>query len=498
MRRHCRAMNRTFFIATLILVGILAWGCVGKKAAMPEPPAATTDAEKMGDVLMQADQADQALAQYRQAEAQGASKASVSFRKGFAYMANKQFQEALDMFIVATVADPTMVLAVEGAGMASLEMGELDKAKGLFERCVQMVPDYPIPHAYLSAIAHFQNNTDVALAERKLAVKLFKDEEALRPSLMQAFKMAERGLAASLTGGSEEIPFDQSSREIDGADSSGGKRMVEDSDSSGGGSMIYSDRTEAMRWFMAADSVNIQGQRSTESLIVGRVEKGDRIRAGYLKDGWYAVFPLSAGEEAAESEAVGYVPRNMLKPVLPEGAVADVDVDITSGRGKSPNPKATPKPDPQPEATSDPDMVIIKVDPEEKSQDSGAKPRPTAVSPRPTAGPRITATPAASGNDADEGDSGKEKTHLYTILESSWAEPAEAMARVKDLKAKGVMARIKPVDLGKKGVWQRVMIGFFDNPHEAEEYKKSLSAEHGLKGLNILRDGKFFQPIESK
>jgi hypothetical protein len=67
--------------------------------------------------------------------------------------------------------------------------------------------------------------------------------------------------------------------------------------------------------------VRIRADRSTDSDIVGMLEKGDAVLADQLEDDWYAVYaPDVAGR--APDEALGYVYAPLLKPVPEPKATA--------------------------------------------------------------------------------------------------------------------------------------------------------------------------------
>ena len=62
--------------------------------------------------------------------------------------------------------------------------------------------------------------------------------------------------------------------------------------------------------------VNVRASRSTQSRIVSQLTPGQRVRADYLEDNWFAVF--SPGDRVrAESRAMGYVYAPLLKPNPP-------------------------------------------------------------------------------------------------------------------------------------------------------------------------------------
>ena len=70
--------------------------------------------------------------------------------------------------------------------------------------------------------------------------------------------------------------------------------------------------------------VRIRADRSTESDIVGMLEKGDAVLADQLEDDWYAVYTPDVTSRAAE-DALGYVYAPLLKPLTETQADAGGD-----------------------------------------------------------------------------------------------------------------------------------------------------------------------------
>jgi len=64
-------------------------------------------------------------------------------------------------------------------------------------------------------------------------------------------------------------------------------------------------------------TTNIRAERTTKSRVIGQLKTGQKIKADFLKDNWYAVFEV---EETIrdESKALGYVYAPLLKPNPPE------------------------------------------------------------------------------------------------------------------------------------------------------------------------------------
>ena len=75
----------------------------------------------------------------------------------------------------------------------------------------------------------------------------------------------------------------------------------------------------------------------------------------------------------------------------------------------------------------------------------------------------------------------------YSIMESSWKSEDKAKARVATLKERGIDAHVVTVDLGNKGIWNRVMIGSFVNLAGAKQYKATLTNSYDLGNTLIMK-----------
>ncbi|MFQ5539602.1 MAG: hypothetical protein ACE5FB_04325 [Candidatus Binatia bacterium] len=74
-------------------------------------------------------------------------------------------------------------------------------------------------------------------------------------------------------------------------------------------------------------SVNIHAGRSKDTNIVGKLRKGDRIRADFLRKNWYAVF-LEFEKVRDEKRAIGYVYAPLLKPIRAKSATPKLSYRI--------------------------------------------------------------------------------------------------------------------------------------------------------------------------
>jgi hypothetical protein len=59
-------------------------------------------------------------------------------------------------------------------------------------------------------------------------------------------------------------------------------------------------------------TINIRAKRSTASKLKGQLKTGQPVKADFLQDGWYAVFPVTR-KERNEKMALGYVRAPLLK-----------------------------------------------------------------------------------------------------------------------------------------------------------------------------------------
>jgi len=94
---------------------------------------------------------------------------------------------------------------------------------------------------------------------------------------------------------------------------------------------------------------NIRAARTTKAKIKGKLRPGDHIKADFLRNDWYAVFPL-AEKEHREEKALGYVHASLLIP-----AAESPGLSRPLGAGE----KALPA-DPLP-GTKDPPVTVLNI-----------------------------------------------------------------------------------------------------------------------------------------
>jgi hypothetical protein len=90
---------------------------------------------------------------------------------------------------------------------------------------------------------------------------------------------------------------------------------------SAGASVGPSHASSAEPWgtIMSVEAkTNIREKRSIDSHVLGSLRPGQRVKADFLKDGWYAVFEITETERS-EKKALGYVyaPRLSARPPKP-------------------------------------------------------------------------------------------------------------------------------------------------------------------------------------
>ncbi len=71
--------------------------------------------------------------------------------------------------------------------------------------------------------------------------------------------------------------------------------------------------------YVGAD-VKFHTMRTDHSPVAGRLEKGDQIKVGFLRDGWYGIFPVDQ-DVVLESDALGYVRAGLVDLDLPDAKI---------------------------------------------------------------------------------------------------------------------------------------------------------------------------------
>ena len=461
---------------------------------MPVPPSATTDSERMGDMLLQANKLDEALLQYDIARDEGADRASVAFRTGFVYLAKARWQEALDWFSVSIATDPTMTLAYEGAGKASLELGHLRNAAAFFEGAVQHSPGYWVPHVYLGAIYKAMGMDSQSQEHMELAKS---QVEAGDNSIYMTMAVAQRRVEYAVEQHPDEAEDYEgfAAREQPSREPTTAAGEAEEAEASAQGSRddVASHELPAV--------LPPAGDQAAETPAAEEPDAGDAaVEVEAAEETPAEETPVeetpvaeTPAEVAAAEPAVGSTPAE------DAAAVSSVDQDAlqaallaVSEESAAENREGVPAAFAEEHAGGD---AATPPSAEGAVTVSGGGPVTPAASETPSAAetPPAAAEPEEAHQEvASLAPSG----YNYSILESSWRTEEEARVRTADLLNRGVTANIVPVNLPEKGLWYRVMIGEFANLDVAERMKTKLITDFGLSHLNILRDGRFFQTVE--
>ncbi|MGE4293933.1 MAG: lipopolysaccharide transport periplasmic protein LptA [Desulfovibrio sp.] len=111
----------------------------------------------------------------------------------------------------------------------------------------------------------------------------------------------------------------------------------------------------------ATQNLNIREKRDYKSAHVRTLAKGERVKVDFLKDGWYALFPLDASKRDLKA-AIGFSkskylkfvsktpasdPKAVVTPATPEEASA------SPNSGPAPKSVAQPTPSPEPAVTQE-------------------------------------------------------------------------------------------------------------------------------------------------
>jgi capsular exopolysaccharide synthesis family protein len=217
----------------------------------------------------------------------------------------------------------------------------------------------------------------------------------------------------------------------------------------------------------AKSKTNIRKQRSTNSKIVGSLEAGQKIKAEFLKDDWYAVFDVTESRKD-EKKALGYVhaPRLSLgaeKQPPPEtktpqswGQIFSIKEKTNIRSERSIESKIKGKLEPGQKIRGDflKDDWYAVFDLNETQRDE-AKAMGFVYAPR--LADFMSEAP-------------------YSIQIKAVQDLKEAQEIIQAVKKLGMNAYSSSIDIPGKGTWYRVYIGKFDTKEKAMEF---------LKGKNI-------------
>lgn len=74
----------------------------------------------------------------------------------------------------------------------------------------------------------------------------------------------------------------------------------------------------------------------------------------------------------------------------------------------------------------------------------------------------------------------------YTLHLSSYQDQAGAQKQAAKLTAKGVQARVEPVDIPGKGHWHRVLVGEFSSQDQAQSVGERLSKSGSISSYRVM------------
>ncbi|THB68921.1 MAG: hypothetical protein D6E12_05635 [Desulfovibrio sp.] len=503
--------NRNSLLLVLVLFSlIIISGCAassgggsdssssssGPSPETPLPPEPTTDSERIGDMFLQANKLDEALIQYDMAISQGADRASVAFRKGFVYMAKGMYQQSLDWFTVAIGNDNTMTMAYEGAGKSTLELGNLLNAAAFFEGATQQSPGYWVPHVYLAAIFNVLGDGQNANEQMEIAKTLVpENDNSIYMTLAVAQQRAERAAEmnphevedyqemAAETATETSSPPETEVREITPPPAAEQEEpALEESETMA--------ETEDAQEEEAAAEPEAMEETAEDQPEAAMTEEAAAEEPPATEEIAEATGQETQGEGNALDQALAEARENAAAEEQGEAAPAAEEP-----------PAETPAPEPAVSA----EVQTAESTPPTESESSGVAISGGGQTEAPQEAPALEAPPDMQATPVQEEPTPEEMVetaaldpsgYSYSILESSWRTEEEAQLRKSELLDKGVTAHIVPVNLPEKGLWYRVMVGEFANLEVATRMKNSLYSDIGLEHLNILRDGRFFQPIE--
>jgi hypothetical protein len=437
------ALLRTLVIC--LLAGLTA--CVdASKNKIPAPPAPTTEEERQGDYVFQSGNPDQAVQLYDRALKSGASRASVEYRKGFAYFAKSAWVEAYSCFEQAIAADPQLLVAYEGAGISAFQLGRLDAAAARLQHTIDNAPKHWAPYVFLSAVQYARGKMAEAqkLQEQGFAIAGKERAPMVQRTLVGAFQVAEKQ-RATYKPGAETAAKD-------------GNAPVTP------GSMTPPVTTEEL--IPAVEDVAGAPGAGKANLPPGK-KQGKAVVAPYTP-------PVAAAPATpnAPPNATQTAPGTQAASAPAPAAKVQLDFglsDLLPRPGKEREPQAT---GPAQAAPSQADL---------KSRDAEAAAEAKAMQ-TPDPAPAKKSASSSGRSSAERSGSGAS----YIVLESSYPTAAEAERRVTALKAKGFEASTVQADIPGRGVWNRVVFGPFSNFEEAKRVRTEMAGKLS-KDLLVLK-----------
>ncbi len=464
-------MNTTFSRSLLRLLPLLvlcvccSCQAVKSSSSSVSPPKATTEGERLGDSLMETGRIDQAVAEYDKALSDGADKASISYRKGYAYFNEGQWKKALDLFQDAISQDPNMAIAYEGAGISSFQLGHFNQASDYFIDVMEHAPKHWVSYAFMAGILAAQKNARGSREMHRKALEVagkdqFRQVNAL---LTETYK---RGEYLVRTGMYKPGKTERSNP----ADAPAHNAAAQ------AGDMTQPDGT-------AEDNV----YRSVKTLSPEEKEKVREQMLARLKQAKHGHAPLTTkpDEETApkpetepQESALEIMPLNDAEVQALLRAHKTGQIKEQQARDNAQQETAVPLAEPLPTQTVQAEQPEGEIPP---AKDGDAE---SFV----TNGQQLVTAPVLEPDDTASGEFIRDLPQSgYSAMESSFPDSDMAVQRAKELQGKGLEPYVAPVRLGDRGTWYRVMFGPYDSKKKANDMRKRLANQYGLNKAIVIK-----------
>lgn len=463
------SIQRSLLHLVLLLLLCLCCSCQAAKSASSSvaPPKATTDSERLGDSLMETGRIQQAVDEYDRALAAGADKASIAYRKGFAYFNEGKWKKALDLFQEAIGMDPKMTIAYEGAAIASFQLGHLDQASDYFIDVMQKAPKHWVPYAFMAGIFGAQKNMRGAREMHKKALETAGKNQARQVNalLSETYKRGEQLIRTGMYKPGRTIPDSPkaapSHQEAAASEKTSVYRSVQ--------TLSPEEKEKIRKQFLASVNKN-QTESDTASSEHPPATEAPALEPP--KKNIVQITPLDDTEVQAllRAHKTGQIKEKRVQAAAEDAPAVEEPSEttrVTAVVPSEPLPATAEQPRNEPTKTSGPDSFI-----------TGAQQLVTA--------PPVESYTAAS-SDADDAFLRDLPKSGYSAMESSFPNSRMAEERARALKDKGLNPYVAPADLGDRGTWYRVLFGPFDTYKEAQKMRNTLAKQYGLNKTIILK-----------
>ncbi len=483
-------MNTTFsrsFLRFLLLLALCACcSCQAVKSSSSSvaPPKATTESERLGDSLMETGRIEQAVAEYDRALADGADKASIAYRKGFAYFNEGQWKKALDLFQDAISLDPEMAIAYEGAGIASFQLGHFNQAADYFIDVMERAPDHWVSYAFMAGVLAAKKNTRGSREMHRKALKVagkdqFRQVNAL---LAETYKRGEYLVRTGMYKPGRTEP-----RQTNATHAPHGE-------------------TQPQEQAQADETANGNVYRSVQTLSPEKKEKIRQEMLARLNKAKHSAANPESGHEKAAAPELQTQKSNLKITPLDEDEVQALLRAHKTGQIKQrlaeELPDTTNTSDaPETAGTANEDLPSAEPDAAPSATETTqAEPAQAEDTPAETHGPDsfvtnsrqlVTAPVIPSGYDSAASPDNAFMRELpqsgYSAMESSFPESGMAVDRARELQAKGLEPYVAPVHLGDRGTWYRVMFGPYASRKKAKAMRNRLAKQYGLTKAIVIK-----------